>query len=91
MSHASYSSLLQISNLFSVTLNRPKALNALSTPLITELNSALLSMSSSPDIRVLLLTGSERAFAAGADIKEMAPLSFSEAYTTSLYVISNTR
>jgi enoyl-CoA hydratase len=66
-----------------VTLNRPKALNALCTPLITELNSALLAFDSSPDIRSIILTGSERAFAAGADIKEMAPLTFSEAYTTS--------
>jgi len=66
-----------------VTLNRPKALNALSTPLITELNQALKEFDASPTIRSILLTGSERAFAAGADIKEMAPLTFSEAYTTS--------
>ncbi|KAK3401064.1 ClpP/crotonase-like domain-containing protein [Sordaria brevicollis] len=66
-----------------VTLNRPKALNALSTPLITELNTALLSLQSSPTIRSIVLTGSERAFAAGADIKEMAPLTFSKAYLES--------
>jgi len=66
-----------------VTLNRPKALNALSTPLITELNAALLAFQSSSTIRAIILTGSEKAFAAGADIKEMAPLSFSTAYTTS--------
>lgn len=66
-----------------VTLNRPKALNALSTPLITELNDALLVLDRSPTISAIVLTGSERAFAAGADIKEMAPLTFSEAYTTS--------
>ena len=66
-----------------VTLNRPKALNALSTPLITELNTALRAFQSSPTIAAVVLTGSERAFAAGADIKEMAPLTFSEAYTTS--------
>ncbi|EGO57494.1 enoyl-CoA hydratase mitochondrial precursor [Neurospora tetrasperma FGSC 2508] len=66
-----------------VTLNRPKALNALSTPLITELNSALLSFQQSPTIRAIVLTGSERAFAAGADIKEMAPLTFSKAFLDS--------
>ncbi|KAK3985521.1 putative enoyl-CoA hydratase [Cladorrhinum sp. PSN332] len=66
-----------------ITLNRPKALNALCTPLITELNSALRAFQSSPTVAAILLTGSERAFAAGADIKEMAPLTFSEAYTNS--------
>ncbi|KAI0911481.1 ClpP/crotonase-like domain-containing protein [Ustulina deusta] len=66
-----------------VTLNRPKALNALCTPLITELNQALREFNSADDVSVIILTGSERAFAAGADIKEMAPLTFSEAYTKS--------
>lgn len=71
------------SNYLPVTLNRPKALNALSTPLITELNHALLAFDSSPQISSILLTGSAKAFAAGADIKEMSTLTFSEAYTTS--------
>ncbi|KAK4662055.1 uncharacterized protein QC763_710210 [Podospora pseudopauciseta] len=66
-----------------ITLNRPKALNALSTPLITELNTALLTFQSTPSIRAILLTGSQKAFAAGADIKEMAPLTFSSAYLNS--------
>lgn len=66
-----------------VTLNRPKALNALSTPLINELNAALSFLQASPSIKAILLTGSAKSFAAGADIKEMAPLSFSQAYTTS--------
>ncbi|KAK0646331.1 ClpP/crotonase-like domain-containing protein [Cercophora newfieldiana] len=66
-----------------VTLSRPKALNALSTPLITELNSVLQSLSTSPTIGAIILTGSPKAFAAGADIKEMAPLTFSSAYTNS--------
>lgn len=64
-----------------VTFNRPKALNALCTPLITELNQALGEFNSSDKISVIVITGSEKAFAAGADIKEMAPLTFSEAYT----------
>ncbi|CEJ89409.1 Putative Enoyl-CoA hydratase [[Torrubiella] hemipterigena] len=66
-----------------VTLNRPKALNALCTPLIKELNEALNEFNSSDDTSVIILTGSQKAFAAGADIKEMAPLTFSEAYTKS--------
>jgi enoyl-CoA hydratase len=55
----------------------------LSTPLINELNSALSAFDQSPDVRAIVLTGSAKAFAAGADIKEMAPLTFSEAYTKS--------
>lgn len=47
------------------------------------MNEALSKFDASPSISAILLTGSERAFAAGADIKEMAPLTFSEAYTTS--------
>ncbi|KAL2834426.1 ClpP/crotonase-like domain-containing protein [Aspergillus cavernicola] len=65
-----------------ITLNRPKALNALSTPLFKELNDALSKYDESKDIGAIIITGSEKAFAAGADIKEMAPLSFSSAYTT---------
>ncbi|KAK7225716.1 hypothetical protein V2G26_013719 [Clonostachys chloroleuca] len=66
-----------------VTLNRPKALNALCTPLINELNDALADLNASSDTSVIILTGSQKAFAAGADIKEMAPLTFAEAYTKS--------
>jgi enoyl-CoA hydratase len=51
--------------------------------LIEELNTALRAYESSPTIRAIVLTGSERAFAAGADIKEMAPMTFSAAYTSS--------
>ncbi|KAK7938063.1 enoyl hydratase [Apiospora aurea] len=66
-----------------VTLHRPKALNALCTPLITELNQALTDFQSSDSVSAIVLTGSEKAFAAGADIKEMAPLTFAGAYTSS--------
>lgn len=66
-----------------ITLNRPKALNALCSPLISELNTALRSFQASPTVAAVVLTGSERAFAAGADIKEMAPLTFSGAYSES--------
>ena len=65
-----------------MTLHRPKALNALCTPLIVELNEALAELNASPEVGAIVLTGSERAFAAGADIKEMAPLTFSGAYTS---------
>ncbi|XTI85776.1 enoyl-CoA hydratase mitochondrial precursor [Cenococcum geophilum] len=63
-----------------VTFNRPKALNALCTPLILELNDALKKLDSDKEIGAIVLTGSERAFAAGADIKEMKDLTFSAAY-----------
>jgi enoyl-CoA hydratase len=55
-----------------VTLNRPKALNALSHELMAELVQALEGFDRDEKIRAIVLTGSERAFAAGADIKEMA-------------------
>ncbi|TKX26340.1 enoyl-CoA isomerase/hydratase-2 [Elsinoe australis] len=63
-----------------ITLNRPKALNALCTPLIADLNACLSALRTDPTIHAVVLTGSPKAFAAGADIKEMAPLTFSKAY-----------
>ncbi|KAH8424581.1 enoyl-CoA hydratase echA [Aspergillus melleus] len=64
-----------------ITLNRPKALNALSSPLFKEINDALTKYDEDKDIGAIIITGSEKAFAAGADIKEMAPLTFASAYT----------
>ncbi len=61
-----------------IRLNRPQALNALSSPLIEELNVALAAFESDPDIGAIVLTGSDKAFAAGADIKEMQDKSFAE-------------
>jgi enoyl-CoA hydratase len=58
-----------------ITLNRPKALNALNSALLAELCQALEGFDADPAVRCVVLTGSERAFAAGADIKEMAPQS----------------
>ncbi len=55
-----------------VQLNRPKALNALNSGLMAELTAALQSFDKDPDIGCLVITGNERAFAAGADIREMA-------------------
>jgi len=63
-----------------ITLNRPKMLNALSTLLIAELVAALEAIEADDKIGVVVLTGSEKAFAAGADIKEMQPLGFVDAY-----------
>ena len=54
-----------------VRLNRPKVLNALSTDLMQELVDCFLSLDKNPDVRVIVLTGNERAFAAGADIAQM--------------------
>ncbi|EGD96078.1 enoyl-CoA hydratase [Trichophyton mentagrophytes] len=63
-----------------ITLNRPKALNALCSPLFKELNEALTKYDEDKSIGAIIITGSEKAFAAGADIKEMAPLTFAAAY-----------
>lgn len=63
-----------------ITLNRPEALNALSTPMIAELTTAIDGFDADNGIGAIIITGSERAFAAGADIKEMADLGFAEAY-----------
>lgn len=63
-----------------ITLNRPKALNALSNALVSELAKALDAFEANDDIGVIILTGSEKAFAAGADIKEMAGKTFTQCY-----------
>jgi enoyl-CoA hydratase len=63
-----------------VTLNRPKALNALCAALIAELGQALDAFEADDAIGCVVLTGSEKAFAAGADIKEMAGQSYMSAY-----------
>ena len=63
-----------------ITLNRPQALNALNALLIKELNLALDAFEADPDIGCIVITGSEKAFAAGADIKEMQPKTYMSAY-----------
>ena len=67
------------------TLNRPDALNALNTELLNELADALEAWDQGSDVRCMIVTGSTRAFAAGADIKEMAPKSYSEMYKENLF------
>jgi len=60
-----------------ITLNRPKV-NALNGQIIDELNDALAAFDEDPDIAAVVLTGSDRVFAAGADIAEMEPKDFAE-------------
>ena len=63
-----------------ITLNRPKALNALNSALLADLNEALAAAERESKIGAVVITGSEKAFAAGADIKEMAELEFPGVY-----------
>ena len=67
-----------------VQLNRPKALNALCDALFTELNIILKEMDNDPEIGAIVLTGSEKAFAAGADIKEMKDKEFPQTYSMNM-------
>jgi len=64
-----------------ITLNRPQALNALNDALITELNQALDACEADASIGCIVITGSEKAFAAGADIKEMQSKTYMEVYS----------
>ena len=68
-----------------IRLNRPEALNALNSALITELAEALREADGNDKIRCVVLTGSEKAFAAGADIKEMSEKSFVDVYEGDLF------
>lgn len=68
-----------------IRLNRPDALNALNSQLLGELGKALQDADGNNKVRVIVLTGSEKAFAAGADIKEMAGKSFVDAYTSDFF------
>src|SRR6185437_11850172 len=69
--------LLERSDVYAVvTLNRPKVMNALNRALFSELDDAFTSLATDSDVRAIILTGAgEKAFAAGADINEMAALS----------------
>ena len=68
-----------------IRLNRPDALNALNSQLLGELADALKAMESNDKVRVVVLTGSEKAFAAGADIKEMSEKTFVEMFTSDFF------
>ncbi len=68
-----------------ITLNRPQALNALNAQLVSEVNHALDTLEADAHIGCIVLTGSKKAFAAGADIKEMAELTYPQIYMDDLF------
>ncbi|NUT64677.1 enoyl-CoA hydratase [Pseudomonas corrugata] len=72
-----------------ITLNRPKSLNALNTQLISELNLALDSLEANPDVGCIVITGSAKAFAAGADIKEMSGMTYPETYLDDFFATAD--
>ena len=63
-----------------ITLDRPKQLNALNGPLMVQLGDALKAFDANPDIGCMIITGSEKSFAAGADIGAMATYTFADVY-----------
>ncbi|MEK1954430.1 enoyl-CoA hydratase [Pseudomonas sp. YNh] len=68
-----------------ITLNRPQALNALNAQIVGEINQALDQLERDSSIGCVVLTGSAKAFAAGADIKEMADLQYPQIYVDDLF------
>jgi enoyl-CoA hydratase len=74
-----------------IKLNRPDALNALNTQLLAELCTALEDADANDKARCIVITGSEKAFAAGADIKEMSQMSFGDVYATNLFADASDR
>ena len=74
-----------------IKLNRPDALNALNTQLLSELCTALEEADANEKVRCILLTGSEKAFAAGADIKEMSSMSFVDVNRVNLFADASDR
>jgi len=67
-------------NIAVITFNRPEALNALNSQMVEELAQALDQFEADDGVRVIVLTGSQKAFAAGADIKEMADKTYTDVY-----------
>ena len=75
-----------------VTLNRPEALNALNAALFKDLADFLDSVEHDDSVRCLILTGAgEKAFAAGADIKEMADQTYAQMYTGNYFALGHDR
>jgi len=68
-----------------ITLNRPQALNALNSQVMREVTTAAAEFDADPGIGAIVITGSAKAFAAGADIKEMADLSFAEVFAADFF------
>jgi enoyl-CoA hydratase len=73
-----------------ITLNRPEALNALSSKLCAEVCEQLNAWAKDPEIGCVVITGAGRAFAAGADIKEMAPQSYMDVYLNDMFATFET-
>jgi enoyl-CoA hydratase len=74
-----------------IRLNRPKALNALNAQLMQELSTCIEALDHDDAVRCMVLTGSDRAFAAGADIKEMADKSYAEAFREDFFTETSDR
>ncbi|MBO9448084.1 enoyl-CoA hydratase [Ruegeria sp. R14_0] len=74
-----------------IKLDRPDALNALNSQLAQELCTALEDADTNDKVRCIVITGSEKAFAAGADIKEMSEMSFVDVYSSNLFGALNDR
>ena len=68
-----------------ITLNRPKALNALNSQVMTEVTTAAAELDADAGVGAIVLTGSAKAFAAGADIKEMSDLSFADVFSCDFF------
>lgn len=68
-----------------IKLNRPDAMNALNSQLLTELSTAVTEANQNDKVRCIVITGSDKAFAAGADIKEMSEKTFVEAYMSDFF------
>ncbi len=68
-----------------IRLNRPEALNALNQLLMRDLAQTLAAADQNPEVRCIVLTGNDKAFAAGADVKEMLPMTYAEVASTDLY------
>ncbi|CAN7723756.1 enoyl-CoA hydratase [Mesorhizobium sp. LjRoot246] len=68
-----------------ITLNRPQALNALNSQVLTEVVAAVNGFSADAGIGAMVITGSEKVFAAGADIKEMQSISYADAYSQDFF------
>ncbi len=74
-----------------IRLNRPAALNALNAQLLSELATCLEALERDEAVRCLVLTGSDKAFAAGADVKEMAGLTYAQAFRENLFADTSER
>jgi enoyl-CoA hydratase len=72
-----------------ITLNRPEALNAINSQLLKDLLDAATKFDRDPGVGAIVLTGSERAFAAGADIKEMADKSYLDMYRDDVFAVGD--